>query len=711
MRETAIVEEAVSSFVAECRRGKAPQIHTFIARYPEHSEKLEPLLQLVLQLEGCAEAEALSDEECVHFPQLANADFKLLGKLGSGGMGVVYEAFQMSLKRKVAIKVLAPVYVSDAHQRATLEHEAHIIARLHHPNIVKIYSADMSAECCYYVMELIRGEGLDRYHFEDLREIARIGLQTAKALAYAHSCNVLHRDIKPANILLDEDGNVHISDFGVAFTSQFAEGVCEEAWGTTPQGTLRYMAPERLSEGKNTFAVDQYAFGVTLYEMVTNAPILPEVSYTALRTRILQAPLPSLKCDAPDLAAIINKCVAFTPNERYASMEEVAMDLQRFLAYEAVMAAAPSVCRRICLWMKRAPKEASFGLVGGLLFFALICALVVGFFCTNAARNLAEENAEHANATLADIFAHIEEQPPTPRGTKLLARLMPYYQVIAQRKKLPTEQLINANKIVGSVALRSGNYGIAEHAFRELMMLQPSPYALKHLADALLWQEKTAEAHQCFRTLTRQYPDALETIQAFQALGEYQKAFDLFQKRLREDPENPEIRFQYARLLGITTHLYPTALRMSDENPITLLNTLIAEYPNRPEYAVAAMELMGCDLISGKAMTAEDGRNLECLLTISYRLLGRFPNVPGILSSFIGFHFAYIIFLQRMGNYDAAVRERERLQGALELLSHNPDLSASVSAYLDAMKEASFDPTALPSILLMSPVAYPKEIQ
>ena len=121
-------------------------------------------------------------------------------------MGVVFEALQLSLNRKVAVKLLSPLLLQDAAQRIQFEHEAHVIARLHHPNIVRIFSAACRPGCCYYAMELIEGKSLDGCEFSNPYEIARIGLQAARAIAYAHRCGILHRDIKPANLLLDEAG-------------------------------------------------------------------------------------------------------------------------------------------------------------------------------------------------------------------------------------------------------------------------------------------------------------------------------------------------------------------------------------------------------------------------------------------------------------------------------------------------------------------------
>ncbi len=202
---------------------------------------------------------------------MGNTDYRLIRKIGAGGMGEVFEATQVSLDRKVAVKVLSPSLTSDPAQREQFENEARVIAMLHHPNIVKIYNAGVCADRCYYAMELIDGKGLDRFRSSAPREIARLGLQAARALAYAHGCGVLHCDVKPANLLLDTHGEIHIGDFGLAFVLK--DGTGDKS---SMSGTLRYMAPERLKHGIKSFAGDQYSFGVTLYELITQAPVLPE---------------------------------------------------------------------------------------------------------------------------------------------------------------------------------------------------------------------------------------------------------------------------------------------------------------------------------------------------------------------------------------------------------------------------------------------------
>lgn len=224
------------------------------------------------------------------------------------------------------------------------------------------------------------------------RALAKIGLQTAQALAYAHANGILHRDVKPANLLLDANGDVHVSDFGIAAALQGGEALQESA--EAQLGTLRYMAPERLANGISDFATDQYALGVTLRELIEGAPPLPERDPDALARRICEAPLPTLRCEEPDLAAIIDRATAFHPEARYPDLSAMAEDLRRFLAHEPVSVRhAPFHAFR--LWVRRKP---AFALAVILAFFCAAAALIAFWVWREASAQADEAQAAAALA-------------------------------------------------------------------------------------------------------------------------------------------------------------------------------------------------------------------------------------------------------------------------------------------------------------------------
>lgn len=329
MSNRASFEDIVEQYLDCCKKGSSPDIEEFAKQYPEHSDELLEILPLLQDLEELGNKKNSQTTQNEHFlPDLTTSDYRLLKKIGIGGMGIVFEAEQISLGRKVAIKLLSQSLVTDKTQREQFEKEARIIAMLHHPNIVKIYSAKCSPQYCYYAMELVEGKGLNQYQINNIKEIAKIGLQAAKAIAYAHSWKVMHRDIKPANLLLDRFGQVHVSDFGLAFILK--DNIKNIEKFDTKSGTLRYMAPEKVIHGENSFLTDQYSLGVTLYEMVTHKPYVTAATSKDLINKISAGKTPKLNCKESDFAAIVNKCISFNPADRYCGMDELVDDLQHF---------------------------------------------------------------------------------------------------------------------------------------------------------------------------------------------------------------------------------------------------------------------------------------------------------------------------------------------------------------------------------------------
>lgn len=684
MNDDTTFEDLVETYLDALRDGSAPGIEEFAGLHPEYADRLRDLLPLMVRMEDCATETATARKQAVsrdEFPDMSGSDYRLIRRIGAGGMGEVFEATQISLDRKVAVKLLSPRLTADPAQRDQFENEARVIAMLHHPNIVQILNAGVCAERCYYAMELIDGKGLDRCRIDDPREIARLGLQAARALAYAHSCHVLHRDVKPANLLLDAQGDVHIGDFGLAFVLEDAAGRSDSAGRRI--GTLRYMAPERLSKGVNSYAGDQYSFGVTLYELVSHAPVLAEKDPDKLTARISSGPLPPLKCPDRELAAIINRCTAFDPANRYPGMEEAAADLEHFLRHEPVMAAPPSPIRRFRLWAKRKPAEAALSTFANLAAGAFAVAVTVGYFRTNAALKLAEKNAAAANAALSDIFAHIEHRAPTSSGSELLSRLMPYYQEIAMQGESPQSRIAAVNRIIGTAAMRSGNYPLAENAFRRVWELESDPGALTQLASALRLQGKTAQADETARQVIDLFPDSCEAVDALQSLGQYEDAFALILSLLRQDPGDPEYRYQYALLLENRPELAEGEhVDGVEPNAAALLLKLAEEHPGHMEYALSTVDLMNRRLHAQERIRPQDRNALEQALALSDRLLAQYPNTPEVATSVVDMRTAYIALLRRNNDQASARKEEARLQGMLEILYRSPDAPDTVKESL-----------------------------
>lgn len=288
--------------------------------------------------------------------------YRIVEKLGAGGMGVVYLAHDARLDRDVALKALHTGALTDAAARKRFRKEAHALSRLNHPNIETIHDFDTQDEVDFLVMEYLPGMSLDQKLAGaplGEREVASLGLQLAEGLAAAHKESVLHCDLKPANLRMLPDGRLKILDFGLAMLLGPPTGSAPTAstadalrWA----GTLPYMAPEQLLGTKLDPRTDICSMGSVLYEMATGRRPFPEAEPARLVNAILhQAPLPPGEADkrvSPELQRIILKCMEKNPQHRYQSATEVALDLRRLGGLSSM--AIPVAGRSRFLWWRAA---------------------------------------------------------------------------------------------------------------------------------------------------------------------------------------------------------------------------------------------------------------------------------------------------------------------------------------------------------------------
>lgn len=392
------LDELVAQLSARVELGEPIDLTALTADCPQYREQLEmllPTLQAVVELEHCLgnKTESLatstrnvsispSDRQQEEAVAGQLGDFRILRELGRGGMGIVYEAEQISLGRRVALKVLPFAAMLDKQQLTRFKNEARAAATLDHPNIVAIHSVGVDRGVHYYAMQLIEGQSLaqviatlqqeptsestttqvhrqstlpDYSSREYFRAIARLGIQAAEALDHAHVNGILHRDIKPANLLVDDSGKLWITDFGLARMEQDA--------GMTMTGdllgTLRYMSPEQALA--NRVIVDHrsdiYSLGVTLYELIALRSVFPaDDRQELLRQIAFEEPgrLRQFNARIPqDLETIVLKAIEKNPTDRYATAQELAKDLQRFVEDQPIQAKPPSVVERSRKWARR----------------------------------------------------------------------------------------------------------------------------------------------------------------------------------------------------------------------------------------------------------------------------------------------------------------------------------------------------------------------
>ncbi len=478
------LDEIAEDFVQRLRRGNQPSVAEYVEKFPEFADDIRATLPALAVLEQVGLG---SEDSAIHQPRWSApdlseiGDYRIIGEIGRGGMGVVYEAEQKSLGRTVALKVL-PRLAGGESGSARFRREARAAAQLHHTNIVPVFEVGQDGEHEFYAMQLIQGQGLDsviadlkrlreqtpqhgcrteddeasnhiakavltgRFRLDlssstpsDLgshphstksadetggasqsgsallltqsdgtangseslryyRSVARIGLQVADALAYAHARGIVHRDIKPSNLLLEATGVVWVADFGLAKTDDIDLTQTGDLLGT-----LRYMSPERFKRQCDAQA-DIYALGVTLYELLVMEPAYSNADRLQLVQAIINSPLPAPSRRDPsiplDLETIVLKATDKEPRDRYASAEAMADDLRRFINDEAIQARRMTNAEKIVRWSRRNRGLAFASSIAGALLVTLVAVLLWTSIRQDHLRRVAEARSEQLRESL-----------------------------------------------------------------------------------------------------------------------------------------------------------------------------------------------------------------------------------------------------------------------------------------------------------------------
>lgn len=588
--------ELLDRYLAELEQGRQPDVAELLVQDPDLAEPLKTCLgSLQFLRQAAAGFGTLGQSPMPSEPvERRVGDFEILREIGRGGMGVVYQARQISLDRPVALKVLPLAGLLDQKQIARFQKEARAAAQLHHPNIVPIFSVGYERGVHYYAMQYIEGLPLDLAIRElqpslrgaaaptprpvdtadggsfaapadqadpeaapdttvgqssrvtqralstvqsaraadYFRRVAELGIQVAEALEHAHQYGIIHRDIKPSNLLLDEQGKVWVTDFGLA---RFQAEADLTATGDL-LGTLRYMSPEQAAG--QTALIDQrtdvYSLGVTLYQLLTLEVPFDGSDRQSLLRRITDEEPRSPRRIRPaipvDLETIVLKAIAKTREHRYTTAQELADDLRRFLEGKPTLARRPTPLDRAVKWARR--HQAVVGSAVALMVVSLVGLSVATLLMvrqranTQAALARAETHYQQARRAV-DRFAtrHAQQLAALPGAERLRQELLhetlQYYQeFIDQAGQDPSLQadLAVTHFRVGETAEQLGDrtraltaYQQARDLFEHLARTQPK--TLKHRADLALChnnlglllsrQGKTAEAEQAYRQAIR----------------------------------------------------------------------------------------------------------------------------------------------------------------------------------------------------------------
>jgi serine/threonine protein kinase/tetratricopeptide (TPR) repeat protein len=512
----------VDRYLAQLQAGEAVSPSKFAAEHPEYAKQLErllPALELMDDLRRSSLHPGSDRPLRLGAPDHAGitpgllGDYEILREVGRGGMGLVYEARQLSLNRRVALKVLPFAAAMDPRHLQRFQVEAQAAACLHHTNIVPVHAVGCERGVHYYAMQFIEGRTLaslirelrgiegqdpsipadgdeparslagrlasgefDSSAFEPLaagdrpdssrkarapvepaalppppststrdrafcRTAAHLGIQAAEALEHAHGLGVVHRDIKPANLIVDARGNLWVTDFGLAQV-QAEAGLSLTLTGDV-LGTLRYMSPEQAL-GRRTLVdhrSDIYSLGVTLYELLTLRPAVQGADRQEVLRRIaFEEPTALRRHNAVvprELETIVLKAMAKEPADRYATAQELADDLRRFLEHRPIHARRPRLSERAAKWVRRHTAVVVSGIT--VLLMAVV-ALSLGAALLARERAVADRQRQSAELNfgrardavdqmLTEVSEGLSNMPQAePVRRTLLEKALAFYQ-------------------------------------------------------------------------------------------------------------------------------------------------------------------------------------------------------------------------------------------------------------------------------------------
>ena len=443
-----VLAEVLEQLAARLQAGEPFCVAEFAAQWPEHEQEIHqlyPAIAAMVEMAGDlpgdvegSQASLLDSGSIAAEPRRRLGDFQILREVGRGGMGVVYEAEQLSLGRRVALKVLPFAAMLDERLLKRFKNEARAAATLEHPHIVSVHFIGCERGIHFFAMQFVDGQTLEqvisrlsseaaasaavpdpgpkdddasssgswlpgdpwesgnrktgdsasthtrardctaslgagssRYH-----QVAQLVAEAADALQHAHQQRVVHRDIKPSNLMLDEQGRLWITDFGLATT--FEEANLTRTGDMV--GTLRYSSPEQARGGSVVdHRTDVYSLGITLYELLALRPAFEARDRRELLRLILHENpllLRRVRPDIPaDLEVIVSKATAKEPQERYQTAGELADDLRRFLSHQLIKARPPTMWEGGIKWIRRRPGVALVMALSSVAVLAVAIAL------------------------------------------------------------------------------------------------------------------------------------------------------------------------------------------------------------------------------------------------------------------------------------------------------------------------------------------------
>lgn len=656
------VDVLAEEFAARLRNGETPSIDEFVQRLPGQESVIRVMFPSIAMVErvgrerrGEHKLKRSTAKLSAEQPHVLG-DFRIIRQIGRGSMGVVYEAHQKSLNRRVALKVLASNVADSPKQLERFRREAESAAGLHHTNIVSVFGTGEQDGLHFYAMQLIEGVSLSEViqrlrrslspsasltvgddkaadgsltlfqlrsddgfsaesnstesdqvtsfdlpsslavvtqdsqadssrressEFESryvsrgpsddaertrelsydsepdrFRDIARIGAEIAEALHYAHQQGVLHRDIKPSNLMMDNDGAVWITDFGLARHDD------HDALTNTGDivGTLRYMAPEQF-QGECGTRSDICSLGLTLFELLTLTPAYRQKLHAALIKAKSDGPSPtprSINSAIPaDLETITMKACALSPDHRYQTAAELAADLKRFLEDRPIRARRVTTIEHLWRWSRRNPMTASLGTAALILLVALVGVFGIGQYRTQLALEAKQSEFERAEENRAEAERH---KLQAEKNLADLSRALANAESEHTRAETNFALAVKAfEEIMLNVASRgaaqslTADFGDGQILFAES---EVTPADAKLLETLLSFFGRFAEENHA--SLTSESASARRRVGDIQlrlgrfadAEASYAEALDLYSTLSDRHPDDAEIVVEQARIIN-----------------------------------------------------------------------------------------------------------------------------------------------------------------
>ncbi len=680
--------------IERLQAGDAVDATSLALEHPKHADQLRRLLPALEALVDLGATAAQHPTRVIQrqgrsdlLPRILG-DYRILREIGRGGMGVVYEAEQRSLNRRVALKVLPMAAALDTRQFQRFQLEAQAAACLHHNNIVPVFAVGTEGGVPFYAMqyvagrslaevihELRRAEGLETYRpgpdggpappLADLsttalarslvsaapapradapteadgeaacplppgegahstalvegrragegplsairrppktasstrtrdycRNIAGLGLQAAEALDHAHIRGILHRDIKPANLLLDAEGRLWITDFGLA-QIQGNHGLTLSG---DILGTLRYMSPEQALATRVVIdgRTDVYSLGVTLYELLTLRPAFDGKDRAEILRKIESdepTPLRKLNASVPqDLETIVQKALAKEPSERYTSAKELADDLRNYLEARPIQARRPSLVDRAAKWGRR---HAAIVVAAGAILVLAMIGLATSTILINREQQRTADALKQADArfqlarkAVDEMYTQVAEKwlAKQPKLTQIqrdfLEKALAFYRQLATERGGNLKAQLDAARAQKRVALIEESLGRndrAEASYRT-MIEELEALSAQHPNDAacsaeLAW---TLAEFGNIKSIYNEFREAESLLKRSVLIGEALVA---------RDAGNQDYRIQLARTLLNLGHTYRDLGRDIEAGPLyrrarDLFHKLHAESPH-----------------------------------------------------------------------------------------------------------------------------------